>query len=128
MPNFFERIEMIMKHYNIKNVNELATVELKYASPEKINRLKKAGNNPSYDIMVDLKKRFPDVDANWLLTGNGKMLLTEGQMKYATDENLAKELLIAKDEIIKQLKARIEDAKNENIKGEIIPERKTKVK
>jgi hypothetical protein len=74
---FFERILRIMDFYGIKSVNSLAKEWLKYDSSEKINRLKDATKNPSYEILKDISNIFIEIDANWLITGNGEMLKEE---------------------------------------------------
>lgn len=72
--NFFERIEEIMDHYSIGSVNEFATNYLGYKSSQKINRLKDAGTSPSFEILSDISNKFEDIDANWLLSGEGSMI------------------------------------------------------
>lgn len=73
--NFFEKILQVIDYYGIKNVSELADI-LGYSSSEKLNRLKKEGAKPSMDILQDISNKFDEIDANWLLTGNGEMLKT----------------------------------------------------
>ena len=63
-----------MSHHGIESVNYLATRSLGYNSAEKINRLKKEGNWPSYDIIYDISAKFTDVDMNWFISGKGNML------------------------------------------------------
>ncbi len=75
--NFFERILQIIKHYDIGSVNNFAKNYLGYAASEKINRLRKEGNNPSYEIILDISNKFEDIDLNWLITGKGYMLKSE---------------------------------------------------
>lgn len=72
--SFFERIEEIISFYGIKNVNDFALNHLGYKSSEKINRLKKEGTNPSFEILSDISNKFEDVNVEWLLTGKGAML------------------------------------------------------
>jgi phage repressor protein C with HTH and peptisase S24 domain len=72
--NFFERILQIIEFYNIKNVSEFAKKNLGYDSPEKINRLKKDGAKPSYDIIQDISNAFEELNSGWLVTGKGKMI------------------------------------------------------
>ncbi|SEG62444.1 hypothetical protein [Sphingobacterium lactis] len=72
--SFFERIIQIIDYKGIKNVNIFATKCLGYDAPQKINRLKKPENNPSFEILIDIVNKFEEIDANWLLTGRGDML------------------------------------------------------
>lgn len=71
---FFDRILQIIEYKGIKSVNEFAIEHLKYNAPQKINRLKQEGNNPSYEIITDIVNKFEDISAEWLLTGKGEML------------------------------------------------------
>lgn len=71
---FFERIIQIIDYKGIKNVNIFATKYLGYDAPQKINRLKKPENNPSFEILSDIVNKFEEIDANWLLTGKGEMI------------------------------------------------------
>lgn len=79
--SFFERIMQIIDYYNISNINEFAKEYLGYSSSEKINRLKKEGNNPSYDILLDISNKFENINMNWLLTGNGEMLKNSNEVE-----------------------------------------------
>lgn len=77
--DFFERIIQIIDYKGIKNVNIFATKYLGYDAPQKINRLKKSENNPSFEILTDIVNKFEEIDANWLLTGKGEMLKSYNQ-------------------------------------------------
>jgi phage repressor protein C with HTH and peptisase S24 domain len=70
---FFDRILQIIEFKGINSVNEFAINYLKYDAPQKINRLKKEGANPSYEIILDIVNKFEDINPQWLLTGEGEM-------------------------------------------------------
>src|ERR1700743_2064295 len=61
-----------MKSYGIDNVSHLAK-ELAYNAPEKLNRLKKPGISPSVDIITDILRKWPEINASWLLLGVGDL-------------------------------------------------------
>lgn len=71
---FFDRITQIIEFKGIKSVNEFALNYLNYDAPQKINRLKQDGKNPSYEIILDIVNKFEEINPEWLLTGNGSML------------------------------------------------------
>lgn len=71
---FFQRIMEIIDYKGIKSVNVFATKHLNYDAPQKINRLKKKENKPSYEIILDIVNKFEEIDANWLISGKGNML------------------------------------------------------
>lgn len=85
--NFFERIEMIISFYGIKNINDFSLNYLGYKSSEKINRLKKEGTSPSFEILSDISNKFEKIDVEWLLTGKGNML-KEDKKKYGIHDRL----------------------------------------
>lgn len=82
--NFFERVEAIISYYKISSVNDFALNYLNYKSSEKINRLKKEGTNPSFEILTDISNKFVEINIEWLLTGKGEML----KNKYSFNENI----------------------------------------
>lgn len=87
---FFERIMQIINYYGIKNVNAFSKAYLGYNSPEKINRLKKEENKPSFDILVDIANKFDEINLDWLITGKGKMLkLSEKDKTFLASEEAA---------------------------------------
>lgn len=69
ITNLYERILSIAIENDYKNINDFAINGLKYKASEKLNRLKKEGNKPSNDILIDISNKFENVDLHWLLTG-----------------------------------------------------------
>lgn len=55
-------------------------------------------SNPSYPFLVSVKKQYPEINLNWLITGDGNMLIEE--------EN---------DSIIKRLQNIISTLKNRGV-------------
>ncbi len=43
-------------------------------------------NKPSLDFITKIKNRFPDIEWNWLITGNGEMLTASQQDKLPDPE------------------------------------------
>ena len=73
------------------NSNSLAKI-LGYASPEKISRLfrdNKAKAKPSYSILFDIANKFDDLNVEWLITGRGDMLKTEGLSEQVVNDPLS---------------------------------------
>lgn len=87
---FFDRIQKIIDYYGIKNVNSFAKDYLKYDSSEKINRLKGKNALPSYTILHDISIKFEKINPDWLLTGRGEMLQTQGDDRPAADQDCQK--------------------------------------
>ncbi len=64
-------------------------------------------NQPSAKVLIPILKRFPQVNANWLLVGDGEMFLNEStnELVELKKENEAlRQTLADKEEIIRLLK------------------------
>ncbi len=48
-------------------------------------------NKPSLDFIIKIKTRFPKIDLEWLLFGNGSMLVTENVIKGVKETNIVVE-------------------------------------
>lgn len=66
-----ERLNKILEEYGL-NSSRLA--EKMGIQRSGISHIMAGRNKPSYDFIVSLLKLFPEIDANWLLTGKGSML------------------------------------------------------
>lgn len=65
-----------MSYYSINSLT--LSKELGYKSSEKISRLfRDGGAKPSYDIIYDISNKF-EINTDWLITGRGSMLKSEG--------------------------------------------------
>ncbi|CAM4118185.1 MULTISPECIES: hypothetical protein [Flavobacterium] len=123
MQTFFKRLLHIVEFQGFKNINDFALNGLKYESSSKLNRLKDDTNKPSVDILLDIAKRFNNIDTHWLLTGEGDFLLSrknanlqdpseeyrsEASIQLTKNYASLKESVVLKDEIIQSLKDKIE--------------------
>ena len=85
------RIKELMSYYSINSLT--LSKELGYKSSEKISRLfRDGGAKPSYDIIYDISNKF-EINTDWLITGRGSMLKSEGvplmgDKEGEKDENL----------------------------------------
>ncbi len=80
-----ERLEMILEKYGI-SASKLA--EILDVQRSGISHILAGRNNPSYDFLVRLLEHFSDIDANWLLSGEGKMLKNpENELLTEKDTN-----------------------------------------
>jgi phage repressor protein C with HTH and peptisase S24 domain len=96
----------IIDYYNINSVNIFAKEYLGYASSEKINRLRKEGTSPSYEILNDITKKFEKISPDWLLTGSGSMLKSNydqpaPESLMAAESNTQCQLCNIKDQLIR---------------------------
>ncbi|MDO7848674.1 S24 family peptidase [Hymenobacter sp. M29] len=72
------RIKQLLEHYNLSTYE--ANNRLGYGRASKLYKLLKNEVRPGYETIVDLLASFPELSADWLLTGAGPML------RGATDE------------------------------------------
>ena len=71
MDTLIERLEHILQKYDL-SASKLA--DLLEVQRSGISHILAGRNKPSYDFMVRLAEKFPEIDANWLLSGSGQML------------------------------------------------------
>jgi DNA-binding XRE family transcriptional regulator len=98
-----DRILLIMKGKNL-NKNSLSKT-IGFSQPA-LTKIEKHTNLPSFKLLFELLRVFPDVDAKWLLTGEGEMLHNEGaeMITPAIHSNIS-----VHDELISVLKRNLED-------------------
>lgn len=121
MNDFFNRILQLSESKGFKSISGFAKNGLLYASSEKINRLKKETNKPSFEILLDISNKFEDVNLNWLISGRGKMTIEEDSIYKGLEQNSSytnskdSDLIKSKDKIIELL-----EAENNRLKVEIV--------
>lgn len=101
----FERIRKLYEYQGFNSLNDFSLNGLGYSSPQKLNRLKDPKKKPSYDILVDILTKFREVNARWLILGDGPMISN----KYEASEPMSTYGTAGKDQIIEMLRSKIED-------------------
>lgn len=92
------RIKELMSYYSINSLT--LSKELGYKSSEKISRLfRDGGAKPSYDIIYDISNKF-EINTDWLITGRGSMLKSEGSAPMGSKEAQKEDILPAKKNLI----------------------------
>lgn len=77
-------IPLRIKNLIDKNNLTISAFEKKIGSGNAvIVKLLQRNSNPSGDIMLKILQSFPEVDANWLITGKGSMYLAENTTQQA---------------------------------------------
>lgn len=100
------RINELLQHFNMTQAELSKRIGLN--NTVTINRL--AGNHvkPSFDIIVKILGAFPEINANWLLTGEGEM------MKGKDKENIIPvNMEMDKDELLRYLLDEIKDKRKD---------------
>lgn len=111
LPDINLRVKTLIDYYtngSVKRFSELINL----SSSQKLNRIfnidKRNGEYPevSSDILISVANMFSEIDARWLLTGQGEMFSSNDKFKNPQPDN---ELIEIQRELIIQLKARIAD-------------------
>jgi len=70
MENFGKRLKFLIKHSDIKSIRNLA--KKTNFSTTSISYLINGHSKPSYEFLIALVDVFPDLDLNWLMTGESR--------------------------------------------------------
>ena len=73
-----ERLAAIQKYYQLNNSDFAEILQISGAT---LSHIYKGRNNPSLPIFEAIAKHYPDIDMNWLITGNKHMLIKENASK-----------------------------------------------
>jgi len=65
-----DRIQLILKE---KGLTSIKFAEVMEVQPSSISHLLSGRNNPNFDFIAKLMKRFPDINPDWLILGIGTM-------------------------------------------------------
>jgi transcriptional regulator with XRE-family HTH domain len=82
-----DRIKKIMESRQINSAQFADEIGVQRSA---LSHVLSGRNNPSLDFMLKIKQRYPEINLDWLLIGNGNMLeknVTEKQEFTNTDEN-----------------------------------------
>jgi len=110
--SFRKRLLDILHKYELKPVD--LSRELGYASAEKISRLvRDEANKPSYQLIGDIIKAFPEINARWLATGEGEMVSDPKSSYGFCAECVKKDAVIEyQEKKIEKLNRTIEELQN----------------
>ena len=99
MDNFLDRLKHVIDNH-CKSVREFEQqVQVPNAT---FSKMLKHGSDTSIENLLKIFKRYPDIDANWLLKGEGKMKI-EATPKAIYDDAIEdlKKAAIALAELVK---------------------------
>ena len=110
MDPFSERLRQLLDHYGYSRYRLAKETTLTNVS---LANVLSGKFNPSYRFLCNLLERFPEVNGNWLLIGQGNMFL-DPEVKQIIVSNTSPDLLEAKNAVIAS-QAEIIQMKNEKI-------------
>ena len=80
-----ERIRQIMDHYGLSQQNFAAQLGV---APATISSIFTGRTNPTNKHVQAIHKAFPEIDTNWLMFGEGEMLLSLDGKREGTAEDV----------------------------------------
>ena len=107
MNDINKRLQQIAEHYGLSKYADFAKkTGLKHQT---VSNYLKGKQKPDVEKLAIIKKSFKDVNANWLLTGEGPMLLENNEVKEERRLNVEdlRALVDSKDGIIALQKEKI---------------------
>lgn len=72
IPEVNARFMQVLSYYKYSGYK--SSQEVEGISQAKISHVKSGRNKPGLDLITALLKKFPEVDARWLIVGEGEML------------------------------------------------------
>ena len=71
-----QRIQWIIQHFRLSNASFADKIGVQRST---ISHILSGRNSASLDFVTKIINHFPDVNVNWLITGQGEPLKNEGQ-------------------------------------------------
>lgn len=94
-----DRINKILRFYKINSSRFAEEIGVQKSS---ISHVLSGRNKPSLDFIQKLLKVYPDINADWLIMGKGKMMIDENETNLFSSVEKQKEVIpIAKENIVK---------------------------
>lgn len=90
-----DRFLEVLKHYNYSGYKLSQETNI---SQSQITHIKGYRNKVSDDVMEELLKKFPEISKDWLLTGNGSMLVPQIEEVVPEEEDEDDLVLFLRDE------------------------------
>lgn len=105
-----ERLNSILKHFKLTSSQFADEIGVQRSS---VSHVLSGRNKPGFDFVQKIMSKFPEISAEWLLTGIGEMLKNEMLKKISMKE---KELFETSDEIKNNSKKELKSSENESDK------------
>jgi transcriptional regulator with XRE-family HTH domain len=80
-----ERIQLIMKSRNLSAAQFADEIGVQRSS---VSHILTGRNNPSLDIILKILQRFPEINSDWILTGNGAMVKSDTRKNNAIQQTI----------------------------------------
>ncbi|NML69980.1 hypothetical protein HHL23_09225 [Chryseobacterium sp. RP-3-3] len=92
IPEVNARFMQVLSYYSYSGYK--SSQEVEEISQAKISHVKSGRNKPGLDLITALLKKFPEVNARWLIVGEGKMLNTENDHTQSLPSETSDKLIL----------------------------------
>lgn len=82
--NLNERISKIIEYSNLTSSEFADEIDVQRSS---VSHITSGRNKPSLDFLIKVKEKFPELEWEWLLRGNGEMLIKPEEKTEETEKN-----------------------------------------
>jgi len=82
--NLNERIFKIIEYSNLTSSEFADEIDVQRSS---VSHITSGRNKPSLDFLIKVKEKFPELEWEWLLRGNGEMLIKPEESTEKTEKN-----------------------------------------
>ena len=96
------RLENWMESENLKSSALADNIGVNRAT---ISHILSGRNKPSIDFLQKLLHSYPDLNANWLITGIGYMQANQNQQEVKSSKSIGKVVVFYDDKSFEELKA-----------------------
>lgn len=86
-----ERLIAVMKHYGLNKNSFSVQIGLTNTA---IGKIIKEKRKPNQTTIMKIVSRFPEINAEWLLTGQGEMLIDKKEAQKVTIGNQNKDIIV----------------------------------
>lgn len=107
--DIFDVNNRIMQIMREKNLNKNSLSKLLDLSQPALTKIEKNLNLPSFKLLFEIIQNFPDVNPEWLLTGDGKMLRKNPVNLESDDQQTLIELCELQRKEITELKDELKE-------------------
>ncbi|MDQ1859261.1 hypothetical protein [Chryseobacterium sp. WLY505] len=92
IPEVNARFMQVLSYYNYSGYK--SSQEVEGLSQAKISNVKRGRNKPGLDLISALLEKFPEVNARWLIVGEGDMLNTEYDLAKSSESEMSDKLTL----------------------------------
>ena len=93
--NLNERISKIIEYSELTSSEFADEIEVQRSS---ISHITSGRNKPSLDFLIKVKEKFPELNWDWLILGNGEMLMNSEEKTEAPPKNIFPDLFALIDD------------------------------